>query len=148
MYTVQLHNIYPAAITFGFFLVFAVAPFGGLPALAFLLPFAFDPPLLLPPPLLLNEALVALLLPVAEDSMLPLDRSVPPPPPPVPRRLLLLSLMLPPAPSTVLVPVLVLVTLLPPPLSDDVIEAAELLAVVALEVDEREDERLPLSLPT
>ncbi len=150
MYEVQLHQYYPATVTFGFLLVFVVAPFGGLPAPGVLVPLAFDPPLLLPPPLLVNEALVPL-LPVAKDPTLPLDRSVPPPRPPVLRKLLLpllLVLLVLPPPPAVLVLVVLLTLLPPPPLSDDVIDAAELLAVVALELEEREDERLPLSFPT
>lgn len=47
-----------------------------------------------------------------------------------------------------LLPLPLLTLALLPPLSDDVIDAAELLAVEALELDEREDERLPLSFPT
>lgn len=101
-----------------------------------------------------------LLPPVAEDPTLPPDRSVLPPPPPLlapPPKLLLLLLLLekepvmlpppPPRPPTVLLFPLLTLALLPP-LSDDVIDAAELLAVEALELDDLEDERLPLSVPT
>lgn len=53
----------------------------------------------------------------------------------------------------VLLPVLLLPPslvekLLLPPLPDDVVDILELLAVVALELDEREEEKLPLRFPT
>lgn len=100
-----------------------------------------------------------LLPPVADVPTLPLDRSVLPPLPllaPLTKLLLLLLLdkeadmLLPPPPPAVLLLTLLTLALLVllPPLPDDVIDAAELLAVEALENDEREDERLPLSVPT
>lgn len=79
------------------------------------------------------------LLVVVEDPTLPPDRSVLPPRPALPILVLLPVLLLPPSPVE---------KLLLPPLPDDVVDKLELLAIVALELDEREEERLPLSFPT